>query len=85
MQFIFKKTILVATFVRKRNREKITSKDYNRKKTASKDIAFDLKNAHDNKKMNENVKSFFAKEVANKDYVKKICKTICCLQRKINA
>ena len=79
MQFIFEKAAFVATFVKKRNREKVASKERNRKKTASKDIAFDSKSAHDNKKMNENVDSFFAKKVANKDCVKKICETICCL------
>ena len=85
MQFIFEKTTFVATFAKKRNREKITLKERNRKKTASKDIAFDSKNAHDNKRINENVNNFFAKKVANKNCVKKIYKTICCLQRKISA
>ena len=84
MQLIFEKATFIATFARKRNREKIASKEYNRKKTASKDIAFDLKNAHNNKKINENVNNFFAKEVANKDCVKKICKTVYYLQRKIS-
>ena len=84
MQFIFEKTTFVAIFTKKRNRKKIASKERNRKKTASKDIAFNSKNAHDNKKMNENINNFFAKKVANKNYVKKIYETICCLQRKIN-
>ena len=84
MQFIFEKTTFVAIFARKHNREKIASKERNRKKIASKNIASDSKNAHNNKKINENVNNFFAKRVANKNYMKKICETICCLQRKIN-
>ena len=84
MQFIFEKTTFVAIFARKRNREKIASKERNRKKIASKNIASDSKNVHDNKKINENVNNFFAKKAANKNYVKKICETIYCLQRKIN-
>ena len=79
MQFIFKKTIFVATFAKKYNHEKIALKECNRKKIASKDITFNSKNAHDNKKMNKNVNNFFAKKAANKDCVKKICETICCL------
>ena len=79
MQFIFEKMAFVATFARKRNRKKIASKERNRKKIASKNTAFNLKNAHDNKRMNENVNSFFAKKVANKDCVKKIYETIYCL------
>ena len=85
MQLIFEKTILVAIFAKKRNREKTASKKHNRKKIVSKNIASDSENAHDNKKMNKDVNNFFAKEVANKNCVKKICKTICYLQRKINA
>ena len=85
MQFIFEKAILVAAFTKKRNREKVASKERNRKKTASKNTAFDSKNAHDNKRMNENINNFFAKKAANKDCVKKVCKTICCLQKEINA
>ena len=84
MQFIFEKTIFVATFAKERNREKTSLKERNRKKAASKDIAFNLKSAHDNKRMNENVNNFFAKKVANKDCVKKIYETICYLQRKID-
>ena len=85
MQLIFKKAILIAIFAKKRNREKIASKERNRKKIASKNTAFESKNAHDNKRMNENINNFFAKKAANKDCVKKICKTICCLQKEINA
>ena len=84
MQFIFEKTIFVAISARKRNREKTASKERNRKKIASKDTASDSKSAHDNKRMNENVNNFFAKKVANKDCVKKICETICCLQKEIS-
>ena len=84
MQFIFKKTTFVAISAKECNREKIALKERNRKKIASKNTAFDSKNAHDNKRMNENVNNFFAKKVANKDCVKKICKTICCLQREIS-
>ena len=50
MQFIFEKTTFVATFIKKRNHEKIALKKCNRKKIASKDTAFNSKNAHDNKK-----------------------------------
>ena len=71
MQFIFEKTIFIAIFARKRNREKIALKKRNRKKIASKDTAFNSKNAHNNKKMNKNVNNFFAKKAANKDCVKK--------------
>ena len=85
MQFIFEKTVLVATSAKERNREKIASKERNRKKTASKDTAFDSESAHDNKRMNKDVDNSFAKKAANKDCVKKICKTICCLQREISA
>ena len=85
MHIIFEKATFVAISARKYNRKKIVLKECNRKKIASKDIAFDLKNAHDNKRMNENINNFFAKKVANKNCVKKICETICCLQRKINA
>ena len=84
MQFIFEKTTFVATSAKKRNREKIASKKHNRKKTASKDIASDSKSAHDNKRMNKNVNNSFAEKAANKDCVKKICKTIYYLQRKIS-
>ena len=79
MQLIFEKTILVAIFARKRNREKTALKKYNRKKIALKDTAFDSKNAHDNKKMNKNVNNFFAKKAANKNCVKKIYEIIYCL------
>ena len=84
MQFIFEKTTFVAIFAKKRNREKIASKERNYKQIASKNTAFDSKNAHDNKKMTKNVNNFFAKKIANKDCVKKICKTIYCLQKEIN-
>ena len=84
MQFIFKKMIFVAIFAKKRNREKTALKERNRKKIASKNTAFNSKSAHNNKKMNKNVNNFFAKKTANKDCMKKICETICCLQRKIN-
>ena len=84
MQFIFEKIIFVAIFARKHNREKIALKEYNRKIIASKNIAFNSKSAHDNKKINKNINNFFAKKVAHKDCVKKICKIICYLQRKIN-
>ena len=85
MQFIFEKTTFVAIFAKKRNRKKIILKEHNRKKIASKNIASDSKNAHDNKRINENIDKLFAKKVANKNCVKKIYKTICCLQREISA
>ena len=85
IQFIFEKTIFVAIFAKKRNRKKVAFKERNRKKIVSKDMTFDSENAHDNKRMNENVNNFFAKKVANKNCVKKICKTICYLQREISA
>ena len=84
MQFIFEKTTFVATFAKKRNREKTALKERNCKKIASKNIASDSNNARNNKRMNENVNDFFAKEAAHKDCVKKVCKTICCLHTEIN-
>ena len=79
MQFIFEKTTFIATFVKKRNHEKTALKERNHKKIASKDIAFNSENAHNNKKINENINNFFAKKAANKDYMKKIYETIYCL------
>ena len=85
MQPIFEKAALVAASAKERNREEVASKERNRKKTASKDTASDPESAHDNKRMNEDVDSSFAEEAANRDCVKKICETICCLQREISA
>ena len=84
MQFIFNKTTFIAIFARKHNRKKIALKECNHEKIASKNIAFDLNNARDNKKMNENINDFFAKKVAHKNCVKRICKTVCYLYTKIN-
>ena len=84
MQFIFEKTTFVVIFVRKCNHEKIALKERNCKKIVLKNIAFDLNNTHNNKKMNKNINIFFAKKTAQKNCVKRICKTICYLHTEIN-
>ena len=85
MQFIFEKATFVAIFAKKCNREKIVLKERNCEKTASKNIAFDSNNARDNKRMNKNINDFFAKKVAHKNCVKKICETIYYLHTEIDA
>ena len=85
MQPIFEEAALVAASARERNREEAASKERNRKEAASKDTAPDPDSAHGSKRMNEDVGSPFAEEAANRDYVKKVCGTICCLQTEIGA
>ena len=54
----------------------------NRKKAASKNIAHIFDSTRDNKRISENINNFFAEKVANTDCVKKVCRTVYCVQSK---